>query len=61
MTRGNADTGGGDEVQLEGFACEDKSGIVNNFGSFFSNIGCEVQNSEKIDVIRCKNISYVII
>ena len=61
VTGGNADTGGGDEAQLEGFAREDKSEIVNKFGSFFSNISCEVQNSVKIDFNRFKNISYVII
>ena len=35
----------GVEVQLEGFTREDKCGIVNKFGSFFSNIGCVVRNS----------------
>ena len=46
VTNGNAEIGR-NEVQLEGFASDDKSGIANEFGNFFSNIGIKVQNSVK--------------
>ena len=46
VTDWNAETGG-DEVQLEGFVPDDKSGIANKFGNFFSNIGIKVQISVK--------------
>ena len=57
MTNGNAEIGR-NEVQLEGFASNDKSGIANEFGNFFSNIGIKVQNSVKN---RCQQVQEYII
>ena len=57
VTGGNAEIGHS-EVQLEGFLPDDTSGISNNFGKLFYNIGIKVRNSVKD---RCKQVQEYII